>query len=510
MHVSDIARRIGQVVWPAVRASRGVEGLDALTPLFQSHPPGGVIVFGENMPGVEPLIAALKLRAPEGMLVACDLERGCGQHVKERTSLPPAMAIAAGGSVDAAYDAGMLTAIEAREVGIDVVFAPVVDVNTAATNPIIATRSFGDDPHAVARYASAFAKGLQDGGVLAVAKHFPGHGCTLQDSHDVLATVTRTLDELEAIDLVPFRTLIAEDVGGVMVGHLATPAIDPVRDRPATLSPAVVLDVLRRRLGYEGLVVTDAMDMGGFPRDADAPLAVLQSGHDVLLMPHDPLAVAEELERAHERRHLPDEVLDAAVGRIDAVRRRLARRPPLADLPRPPDELPARLWAASLTSRGELPVAAPGREVALDVFGSDDSGVVVGAFEEALGALGLVVTPGPASEPPLRVGLVLTSVAAWLGSSRLDERQRKRLTWALEHDRLDVVVILGSPYELLELPGDAPALLAYEATPSGAQHAALVLTGNARAAGRLPVGGGSDTESTAPGPRRGPFGGGVR
>lgn len=509
--MSDIAQRIGQVVWPAIRASRGVEGLDALTPLLERYPPGGVIVFGENLPGVEPLIAELRRRAPDDLLVACDLERGCGQHVKERTSLPPAMAIAAGGNVDAAYEAAMLTAIEAREAGIDVVFAPVVDVNTAATNPIIATRSFGDDPHAVARYASAFAKGLQDGGVLAVAKHFPGHGCTLQDSHNVLATVTRTPEELEAIDLVPFRTLIAEDVGGVMVGHLATPALDPVPDRPATLSPNVVLDVLRRQLGFEGFVVTDAMDMGGFPQDDDAALAVLQSGHDVLLMPRDPLATCEGLERAHARKHLPDEVLDAAVGRIAAVRERLARRADLSALPRPDADLPRRLWAASLTSRGELPIASPGRRVALDVFGDDDSGVVVGAFQEALEALGLLLEPGPAAEPPLRVGLVLTSVAAWLGTSRLDERQRARLTWALEHDQLDVVVILGSPYELLDLPGSAPALLAYEATPSGAQHAALVLTGKAAATGRLPVGGGSDLDAIGTSaPRRGPFGGGVR
>jgi len=480
----DAAARIGQLVWPAVRASKGEAALDALAPLLAEFPPGGVIVFGEGMERVDRLIARLRLRAGGDLLVSADLERGCGQQVREFSCLPPAMAVAACPDADAARQAGLLTAIEARQAGIDVVFAPVADVNTAATNPIIATRSFGDDPHRVAALAGAFAAGLAEGGVLAVGKHFPGHGSTVQDSHNELARVTRDAAALHAIDLLPFRTLIAEGIGGLMVGHLEVPALDPVRGRPATRSPGVVLDLLRRQYGFDGLVVTDAIDMGGFPQEPAATLDVLQAGLDVLLMPRDPLAVARWLRDAHARGHLPDEVLDAAVARVAAARARV--RASLPPRQRPAPELAATLLQHSLTARGgALPRLVQGAPFDVTVFGEDSSGMVLPALLEALDAAGVPRGPGGT-----RLGLVLTSVRAWLGSSRLPELDRRRLQWAVAHRQLDAVIVLGSPYEALELPASQPALLAYEPTPAAAAAAARVLLGETRAPGRLPVGAG--------------------
>lgn len=480
--MTDAALRIGQVVWPAVRASKGEAGLDALSELFEHHPPGGVIVFGEGAPRVDTLIAKLRLRIPGDVLIASDLERGCGQQVCEFTSIPPAMAIAACNDEDAAYEAGLLTALEAREAGIDVVFAPVADVNTVATNPIIATRSFGGDPQRVAILSSAFARGLDEGGVLAVAKHYPGHGSTVQDSHEVLARVTRTEEELQAVDLLPFRTLIAEGVGGLMVGHLEVPALDPVAGRPATASPNVVLDHLRQRYGYDGLVVTDALDMGGFRSEPAAGLDVLHSGLDVLLMPADPLATARALLEAWEKKHLPDEVLDAAVARIDTARRRVRDAVPTTRRPDP--GLSEMLLANSITNTsGSLPRLLPNVPIDLTVYGEDDSGMVLPAFLESLAEEGITRAPG--ARP---VGLVLTSVRAWAGTSRLDAQVEKRLHWAAANNRLEVVVVLGSPYEALELPAGPDTLLAYEATPTAAQQVVKVLCGRAEAPGSLPVG----------------------
>jgi len=486
----DLSRRIGRVIWPALRCSKGTAALDALNPLIERFPPGGVIVFGEGAGRVDRLIAALRLRTRGDLLVAADLERGCGQQVRERTSLPPAMAIAACPEPGAAYDAGLLTGVEARSAGIDVVFAPVADVNTAATNPIIATRSFGDDPHRVAALVSAFASGLRDGGVLAVAKHFPGHGRTIQDSHDELARVTASRDELAAVDLVPFRTLIAENVGGIMVGHLEVPALDPVPGRPATRSPAVVLELLRGQLGYGGMVVTDALDMGGFRSDAERAVDILQSGVDVLLMPRDPLATGEQLDAAHDKHWLPDEVLDAAVARIDAARARV-RGAPARTVGRPGPELAQRLLADSFTARGR-PIAplVPGVPVEVTLFGEDLNGVVVPAFLETLEAAGVPVLTDVRGQAPRRIGLVLTSVRAWLGRSRLPEEDRRRLVWHVSHRRLEPVVVLGSPYEALDLPAEQPALIGYEPTPAAAAAAVRVLLGLAGAPGRLPVGGG--------------------
>ncbi len=479
---ANIDERIGKVIWPALRASRGEAAIESLLPLIERFPPGGVIVFGEGAEDVAALIARLRLRVGHNLLVAADLERGCGQHVREFSSLPPAMAIAACTEPDAARHAGLLTAIEARQAGIDVVFAPVADVNTADTNPIIATRSFGDDPYHVAALSSAFARGLAEGGVLAVAKHFPGHGSTVQDSHSVLARVQRSLEEIEAIDLVPFRTLIAEDVGGIMVGHLEVPGLDRVPGRPATTSPTIILDWLRDRLGFNGLVVTDALDMGGFPQEEAAALDVLQAGLDVLLMPSDPLATAVALRAAYDRGHLPDEVLDAAVTHIDAAGTRIGRAAP--DGRRPPPDLADRLLSGSLTLQGPpLPPLTVGSPVLVESYGDDTSGIVVGAFNETLEAAGMVLGPGGP-----RIGLVLTSVRAHLGTSRLPDLQRRRLQWALENGQLDGVVVLGSPYELLDLPAEVPGLLAYEASPAAAAAAARVLLGESSATGRLPVG----------------------
>lgn len=480
MTPSDPARRIGQVLWPAIRASKG---LDHLQPLFERFPPGGVIVFGEGEPDVAQLIAELRQRVDGDLLVSSDLERGCGQQVREFTHLPTAMALAACEHPDAAELAGRLTAHEARLAGIDVVHAPVADVNTAATNPIIATRSFGDDPHRVADLCSRFAAGLDAGGVLAVAKHFPGHGSTVQDSHDELARVPLDAEALEAVDLVPFRTLVAEGIGGLMVGHLEVPALDPVPGRPATASPSLVLDLLRHRWGYDGLVVTDALDMGGFRSEPAAALDVLQSGLDVLLMPADPLATAEALLEAHQRQFLPDEVLDAAVGRVEAARQRVRGATLRGPVPDP--GVAERLQLGALTRRGPAPAGplVPGQPVDLFVYGEDDSGMVVPAFKESLEAGGITLQRGGAP-----VGLALTSVRAWAGSSRLPEKDRQRLHWAAEHGQLTDLVLLGSPYEALDLPASCPALLAYEASPGAAHAAATVLLGRAVASGHLPVG----------------------
>lgn len=478
----ELKHRIGQVIWPALRASRGEGGLDALTPLIEQYPPGGVIVFGEGANNVEQLIAALRLRCPKPLLIAADLERGCGQQIQKKSTLPSAMALAATGSPENAREAGLLTAIEARQAGIDVVFAPVADVNTAATNPIIATRSFGDDPLRVASFASAFAQGLQDGGCLAVAKHFPGHGSTIQDSHSERPRLTRNLSEMESIDLAPFRTLIAENIGGLMVGHLEVPALDPVPGRPATTSPNIILDYLRHRLGYSGLVVTDAMDMGGFPQEEAAALDVLQSGIDVLLMPSDPLACAQSLEKSHGVYALPDEVLDGAVQRIEAAQKSIPQNPP--KIAAPISTLGERLMADAMTLlHGPLPEVSPGMAVDTLVFGEEERGPVAGCWEEALEGVGHIPEPGGVT-----VGLVITSVAAHLGSSRLSSRDRERLEWNLAQNRLDALVILGSPYEALEAPDTVPVLVAYEPSPEAARQAAMALVGRHPTPGVLPLG----------------------
>ena len=205
----------------------------------------------------------MQKRAKVPLIVSADFERGTAMRLDEGTGFPYAMAVAAAGNPKDAYTVGKVTALEARAAGIQWIFAPDADVNDNPDNPIINVRSFGEDPQSVAKFVSEFVRGVQENGGLATAKHFPGHGDVSVDSHLTLATVPGDRKRLESVELVPFRAAIAAGVGSIMTGHLATPAFEPDPELPATMSPHVLTDLLRNELGFGGLIVTDALDMGG-------------------------------------------------------------------------------------------------------------------------------------------------------------------------------------------------------------------------------------------------------
>src|SRR4029077_93855 len=205
----------------------------------------------------------LQAKSKLPLLIGADFERGTAMRLDEGTSFPTAMALAAGGNSKDAYTMGKITALEARAVGIHWIYAPVSDVNNNPGNPIINTRSFGEDPQRVAEYVAAFVRGVQENGGLATAKHFPGHGDTAADSHIDLPVIRADKDRLENLELIPFRSAISSGVGSIMTGHLSIPALEPDPNTPATLSNNVLTGLLRDELHFEGLVITDAMDMGG-------------------------------------------------------------------------------------------------------------------------------------------------------------------------------------------------------------------------------------------------------
>ncbi|MEO6710833.1 MAG: glycoside hydrolase family 3 N-terminal domain-containing protein, partial [Planctomycetota bacterium] len=271
---------IGAVLVPEVRVAGTISSPSEVSPpadYLLRFPPAGVVVFGRTPAGaVSPV---RMLRALRAKLVAngerepfacCDLEQGAGLHFPEGTRLPPALALAAaalgartpGQGVALLRAAGELTAREARACGIELVLAPVADVNTARDNPIIAVRSFGENPERAGRMARAWLEGLRAGGAAGCAKHFPGHGDTSQDSHIELAKVLRDERGLREIELAPFRELCFAGVETVMIGHLDVPAMTGEPGLPATLSSRVIQGVLREELRFRGCVLSDAMDMG--------------------------------------------------------------------------------------------------------------------------------------------------------------------------------------------------------------------------------------------------------
>jgi beta-glucosidase-like glycosyl hydrolase/CubicO group peptidase (beta-lactamase class C family) len=260
------------------------------------------------------------------LLIGADFERGSAMRLDEGTSFPTQMAIAAGGDPRDAYTMGKITALEARQAGVHWIYAPVADVNNNPGNPIINTRSFGEDATRVSEFVSAYVRGVEENGGLATAKHFPGHGDTAADSHIDLPVIRADRQRLDSLELVPFRAAIAAGAGSVMTGHLNVPALESDPNTPATLSANILTGVLRKELGFQGLVVTDAMDMGGITvrfAPGEAAVRAVLAGADCLLMPPVPDAAFEALQQAVKSGRVSRERLDASVRRILEAKARL-------------------------------------------------------------------------------------------------------------------------------------------------------------------------------------------
>src|SRR5690348_2097340 len=268
----------------------------------------------------------LQAKSKLPLLIGADFERGTAMRYDEGTSFPTAMAVAAAGNPKDAYTMGKITALEARATGVHWVYAPDSDVNINPGNPIINTRSFGENPQRVAEFVSAFVKGVEDNGGLSTAKHFPGHGDTSADSHIDLPVIHANRERLEHLELVPFRAAISSGVSSVMTGHLSVPAVEPDPNTPATLSHNILTGLLRDELGYHGLIVTDAMEMGGITvryAPGEAAVRAVAAGVDCVLMSPVPDAAFEALQGAVKSGRISKERLDESVRRILQAKARL-------------------------------------------------------------------------------------------------------------------------------------------------------------------------------------------
>lgn len=278
---------------------------------------GGLVCFGGSVFETPSLLNALQQVSEVPLLVASDMEAGAGRQVRGATEFPPLMAVGATGSAALAERMGEVTAREAVALGIPWVLAPVLDVNTRPENPIINTRAFSDRADLVATLGKAFLAGLRSGGAIGCAKHFPGHGDSVLDSHLTLPRIDASAAELEARELVPFRAAAQAGADCVMTAHLLVPSIDP--DRPASLSPRVTTGLLRERLGYGGGIATDALMMGAIAEKwgpGEAAVLALEAGADVALYPADVEAAIDAIVEAVSTGRLPEASLDRAVSRV--------------------------------------------------------------------------------------------------------------------------------------------------------------------------------------------------
>ena len=311
---------------------------DALVKTVHEYRVGGFHMFGgaEQVPDVlldahyasvrlgQPLAAAslmnrLQSIATYPLLNSADFETGLGFRLEGATNFPRNMALGAANDDTLAYEAGKITAQESRAIGVHVNFAPVVDVNNNPRNPVINTRSYGEDPALVSRLASAYVRGLQDGGMIATLKHFPGHGDTDVDSHLGLPIIKDPREMLDRTEFPPFKAGIAAGAGAIMTAHIEMPALDPAPNTPTTLSQPIVSGVLRREMGFDGLIYTDSMGMAGVAalyKPGEAAVRAVKAGNDVVLHSPDDAAAFAAIKAAVESGEIPRAQIDRSVERV--------------------------------------------------------------------------------------------------------------------------------------------------------------------------------------------------
>jgi beta-N-acetylhexosaminidase len=329
-------------IWIQLRDNVGKYHIGSLV---MSVPVDGPILLKSQPYVAAELLNRLQRSSKLPLIVAADFERGVSMRLNGTTVFPHAMAFAATGKTENAEAFGRISALEARAIGVHWNFFPDADVNSNPANPIINTRSFGEDPKQVGDFVAAYIRGAHEGGMLVTAKHFPGHGDTATDSHLGLAQVTGDRGRLDAVELPPFRRAIEAGVDAVMVAHVTVPALDPNPNRVATTSKAIVDGLLKEDMGFKGIVVTDALDMAGLTRlyAADIGRAAVESfeaGNDVLIMPADLDASYRSMLQAVQSGEISRQRLDQSVGKILELKASLGlNKARLADLSQLSDEI---------------------------------------------------------------------------------------------------------------------------------------------------------------------------
>lgn len=450
---------------------------------------GGFIFFKGAQDLVTPFIREMQRAAQIPLFMASDIERGVAQQIQGGTPFPTQMAVAAGIDINRHEDRSLLTealrslAKEAADAGLNMPLLPVLDVNRDPDNPIICTRAFSDDPKTVAALGAHYIKTLQAGGMITCAKHFPGHGDTSADSHIELPVIRKSRHALMECDIYPYRAAIAAGVQSIMIGHLLVPELD---DRPASLSSRIITDLLRKDLGFDGLIMTDALNMHALAGVTNLPVACMQAGIDILLHPVDADTTVAELEAAVQSGSLPAGTIETAVARILRAKQRLAAKPALRA--GHPGAMAARLAGKSITlvdhMPGTLPLDDPEntRLVLCGDTTKHDISPISCSFPEHLSLD--EATEG--CDAPV-IFAIFTSVAAWQGSSGLAPDEIRRIRTAIEKTRQSIVISFGSPYVLRHF-GNADARIAAHDASRYAQGAVIGCLGGAFGFnGRLPV-----------------------
>ncbi len=503
---------------------------------------GGIIVFVGGVYDTVHFVNRMQELADIPLLISADFETGVAMRFPDTINFPWNMAVAATGNPEFARREGLLVAKEARALGIHWDFAPVVDVNNNADNPVINVRSYGENPQDVGKFATEFMIGLQSGNVLATAKHFPGHGDTAVDSHRGLPEINFTRERLEQTEFIPFREIINKGVGSIMISHIAMPQLDnekvqPLKKSekaayteseviteastiPATLSKNIVTNILKNDMKFDGLVVTDAMDMSGltlyFNQEEAAVRAVL-AGNDILLKPSNGDAPIRGLREAVKSGRITEARINESVRKILAWKYKLGldkkQYTPLDSIDRivasqETQKLSNEIANSAITlvknENGVLPLKAGQKVLVLNITNGEDRNFVGNTLSRTLGRSGLqverIAIDERSTEKEIENALKKASeadvvVAGLFGRVRsgaknsvgLPEAGEKVLNEILRGETPVVSIAFGNPYLLRGFPSMKTYIVAYGDMSSLQSASAQAITEQIPFKGKLPI-----------------------
>ena len=529
MSLRDEVAQLVFIEFHGMPASTRARDYQKFVRLIRETKVGGLILTnvtnGRAVQKAEPYAVAAFLNrmqrlAPLPLLVGGDFERGASMRISGATLFPHAMAFGATGDPSLTRFEGEVTAHEARALGFHWIYYPVADVNNNPDNPIINIRSFGENPRDVAAHVKAFIEGAHADKrslILTTAKHFPGHGDTSVDTHLNLATITADRERLENVELVPFRAAIEAGVDAIMTAHVAVPALAPP-ELPATLAPAILTDLLRKELGFEGLVVTDALGMGGIVNGfgtGDAAVRALEAGADTLLMPADPDAAIRAVVAAVDSRRLTRQRIRESVVKILSAKERLGlNRQRFVDLEAIGDvlndpaandraqEIADRAVTLVRNTGSLVPLAAPERAcyvVMTEGRYSPEGQVFAQEVRRRLPGAALATLDPAMTHPDVEEALgrlpacgsyavaAFASVTSGRGSVALAGELPQALETIVASGKPVALVALGNPYLLRSFPGVAAYLATFSTVPPSEIAAVKALWGEIDIRGHLPV-----------------------
>ena len=517
-----LEEKVGQVIWDRADGRFLNEQVPAFLKLkerIRKLHLGGYVIFAGTPHDTAAFANALQRASKLPLLMAADFERGPAMRVALSSAVPDNMAIGATGDPAYAALAAELTAREARAMGVQWIYAPVADVNNNPDNPIINTRSYGEDPEQVAKFVAAYVRAAEAAGVLSTAKHFPGHGDTATDSHIALGVVTGDRARLERIELPPFRAAIEAGVSSIMTAHLAVPAIEPDSTLPATLSKNVLSGLLREQLGFKGLITTDALEMGGVTRlywPGEAAVRAFEAGADCLLLPPDPELAFRYLLDAVRSRRITEQRLNQSVERILRAKARVGlHRQRLVSLdnvgkvvadPQAQTRI-EQIANASITlvrdQANAIPMSLAGRKKLLavvmtadpnpadDVFVAElrrraESADVVRLAPDFTEARAQEVLGRAAGANAVIAALFVRAVSS-KGTVGMPANQAALLKQLAASGKPVVAVSFGNPYLIRAFPEVGTYLCAYSTAEASERAAVRAIFGEVPISGRLPV-----------------------